>query len=153
MLSLTVARMLAAGEGSSSSRPNEHRPKLSMKNNRSQGFPTRCGVGCSNSGSCGRCHLGHSGRRPVVLEAGEEECGMSPDATALAREGSGSAWRVRSLISIMALRGGRVGPAGISGWVHTWWVRKKFRYWQKRSPDCDILVLHRPSTLSTSKNV
>jgi hypothetical protein len=32
-------------------------------------------------------------------------------------------------------------------------VRKKIRFWQKRSPNCDFLVLHSPSTLSTYKNI
>jgi hypothetical protein len=42
----------------------------------------------------------------VVVAAGEEECGMSPDAMALVREGSGNAWRVRSLTEIRELCGG-----------------------------------------------
>jgi hypothetical protein len=32
-------------------------------------------------------------------------------------------------------------------------VRKIIHFWQKRSPNCDFLVLHSPSTLSTSKNI
>jgi hypothetical protein len=30
---------------------------------------------------------------------------------------------------------------------------KKIHFWQKHSPNCDFLVLHSPSTLSTSKNI
>jgi hypothetical protein len=32
--------------------------------------------------------------------------------------------------------------------VHKPWV-KKFRFWQKHSPNCDFFVLHSPSTIST----
>jgi hypothetical protein len=39
-------------------------------------------------------------------------------------------------------RAGRVGVG-----------EKKLAFWQKRSPNCDFLVLRSPSTLSTSKNV
>jgi hypothetical protein len=43
----------------------------------------------------------------------------------------------------------------VAGWawrVHMRWVTKELRFWQKRSPNCDFLVLHSPSTLSTSIN-
>jgi hypothetical protein len=30
---------------------------------------------------------------------------------------------------------------------------KELAFWQKRSPNCDFLVLHSPFTLSTSKNI
>jgi hypothetical protein len=49
--------------------------------------------------------------------------------------------------------GGRVGPVGIGGQVHTRWVTKELRFWQKHSLNCVFLVLHSPSTLSTSKNI
>jgi hypothetical protein len=53
---------------------------------------------------------------------------------------------------------------GCTRWDSTWvpWVRrvgrsdpggKKLTFWQKRSPNCDFLVLRSPSTLSTSKNI
>jgi hypothetical protein len=45
------------------------------------------------------------------------------------------------------------GPGGYTGWVYTKWVRKTIRFWQKRSPNYDFLVLHSLSTLSTSKNI
>jgi hypothetical protein len=46
------------------------------------------------------------------------------------------------------------GPhASIGGWVKRGWVTKTNCFWQKRSPNCDFLVLHSPSTLSTSKNM
>jgi hypothetical protein len=46
---------------------------------------------------------------------------------------------------------GRVGPAGIGGWVRRGWVTKELRFWQKCSLNCDFLVLHSPLTLSTPK--
>jgi hypothetical protein len=49
--------------------------------------------------------------------------------------------------------GGCVGPVGIGGRVHTRWVTKELRSWQKHSPNYNFLVLHSPSTLSTSKNI
>jgi hypothetical protein len=45
-----------------------------------------------------------------------------------------------------------VGPAGTRGRVEKVSLRKKFRFWQIRSLNYDILVVHSPSTLSTSKN-
>jgi hypothetical protein len=33
------------------------------------------------------------------------------------------------------------------------WGENFFCFWQKRSPNCNFLVLHSPSTLSTSKNM
>jgi hypothetical protein len=38
-------------------------------------------------------------------------------------------------------------------WVRAWWVRKTIYFWQKCSSNYDFLVLHSPSTLSTSKNI
>jgi hypothetical protein len=45
------------------------------------------------------------------------------------------------------------GPSVYRGRVCMDEVRKKFSFWKKRSPNCNFLVLHSPSTLSTSKNV
>jgi hypothetical protein len=61
-----------------------------------------------------------------------------------------------------AARGGReIGPRRCSaGGPVTGTIRrvcavgvKKSFFWQKHSPNCDFLVLHSPSTLSTSKNI
>jgi hypothetical protein len=44
-----------------------------------------------------------------------------------------------------------VGPRGHERWIKRGWVRKIIRFWQKRSQNCDFLVFHSPSTLSTQK--
>jgi hypothetical protein len=44
-----------------------------------------------------------------------------------------------------------VSPA-VRSWVEKVVVRKTIRVWEKHSPNCDFLLLHSPSTLSTSIN-
>jgi hypothetical protein len=47
-----------------------------------------------------------------------------------------------------------VGPKWVhKAGMHGWGEKKNFFFWQKRSPSCDFLVIHRPFTLSTSKNI
>jgi hypothetical protein len=45
------------------------------------------------------------------------------------------------------------GPDRYGRWVCQAQVNKVMRFWQKRSPNCDFLVPHSPSTLSASKNI
>jgi hypothetical protein len=47
----------------------------------------------------------------------------------------------------------RAGPACIRQRVGWAYVRNEIAFWQKCSPNYDFLVLHSPSTLSTSKNI
>jgi hypothetical protein len=42
---------------------------------------------------------------------------------------------------------------GMRGGVDAGWVRKTLHFWQKRSPNCDFLVLHSPSALSSFKKI
>jgi hypothetical protein len=67
-------------------------------------------------------------------------------------EGTGGAcWSWRGFFQLLLNRYG--GPdryrwAGMRGWGE-----KKLRFWQKHSPNCNFLILHSPSILSTSKNM
>jgi hypothetical protein len=61
------------------------------------------------------------------------------------RHGTVTAMEVPSL----AIRSHSIFSSGEGGgssvyttWVCPWWVRKTIRFWQKRSPNCDFLVLH-----------
>jgi hypothetical protein len=49
--------------------------------------------------------------------------------------------------------GSPVGPTRVHRVGKATLGEKRLRFWQKHSLNCDSLVLHSPSTLSTSKNI
>jgi hypothetical protein len=81
-------------------------------------------------------------KRTVVASMGGAAAGGARAMRVLSRGGVEEGFFQFRVGSDMESKG---GPYGYIGWVCVGWVRKKFRFWQKHSPDYDYVLLCSPS--------